>query len=224
MSDAPKVKEAKKLNVAFLAQFALLAAIEAIFCFTPLGSIPIGPTIVATLAGVPVIVTAIVLGVRAGTLMGLLTGIFSTIIWTFMPPQPLLAFVFSPFAGNSASERLSALFISNVPRILVGAVAGVSYALLSKAFAYKKGSRADLWAYGIAAFLGSMANTILVLGGIYALLGESYARVAGISYELLITVLAGTVATNGMLEALICVIAAIFICRPLKIITSRKVR
>ncbi|MDR1640974.1 MAG: ECF transporter S component [Clostridiales bacterium] len=223
MSEAPKVKEAKKPNIAFLAQFAILAAIEAIFCFTPLGSLPIGP-IVATLAGVPVIVTAIILGVRAGTLMGLLTGIFSTIIWTFMPPQPYLAFVFSPFAGTGASQRLAALFISNVPRILVGLIAGVSYILLSKAFTYKKGSYKDLWAYGIAAFLGSMANTIFVLGGIYAFLGKAYADLNGISYDLLLTVLAGSVATNGMLEALICVIAAIFICRPLKIITSRKVR
>lgn len=60
----------KKDSVRFFIQFALLAAIEAVFCFTPLGSLPaIGP-IVATLAMIPVIITSILLGTKAGTLMG----------------------------------------------------------------------------------------------------------------------------------------------------------
>jgi len=59
----------KKNKTLFLAQFGILLAIEAIFCFTPLGSIPMGP-IVATLAMIPVILVAILLGTKAGTLMG----------------------------------------------------------------------------------------------------------------------------------------------------------
>ncbi len=59
-----------KKRILFLTQFGLLLAIEAIVCFTPLGSLPaIGP-IVATLMMVPVAITGCLLGVRAGTAMG----------------------------------------------------------------------------------------------------------------------------------------------------------
>ena len=46
-----------------------LVAIEAIFCFTPLGSIPIGP-IVATLAMIPVIIASLTFGKNIGMLLG----------------------------------------------------------------------------------------------------------------------------------------------------------
>lgn len=75
----------KKPNTLFIAQFAILLALEAIVCFTPLGSIPIGP-LVATLAMLPVIVAGILLGTGAGAAMGFAAGLFSFIVWTFMPP------------------------------------------------------------------------------------------------------------------------------------------
>ena len=57
-------------KILFIAQFGILLALEAIVCFTPLGSLPaIGP-IVATLSHIPVIITAIVLGTGAGAAMG----------------------------------------------------------------------------------------------------------------------------------------------------------
>ena len=83
-------------NTLRLAQFALLLAIEAIVCFTPLGSLPAVGPIVATLGMVPVIITAVVLGTGAGTLMGAFAGLFSFIVWSFFPPNPLTAFVFTP--------------------------------------------------------------------------------------------------------------------------------
>ncbi|MCX6085113.1 MAG: ECF transporter S component, partial [Caldiserica bacterium] len=86
-----------KTRTVTLTQFAMLLAIEAVVCFTPLGSLPaIGP-IVATLAMVPVIITAILLGTGAGAAMGAFAGLFSLLVWTFTPPSPLVAFVFTPF-------------------------------------------------------------------------------------------------------------------------------
>ncbi len=82
-------------NTLFMAQFALLLAIEIIVCFTPLGSIPIGP-IVATLAMIPVIITAILLGVGAGAVMGAFAGLCSFLVMTFVSPSPT-SFVFTPF-------------------------------------------------------------------------------------------------------------------------------
>ena len=93
----------KKPNTLFIAQFAILLALEAIVCFTPLGSIPIGP-LVATLAMLPVIVAGILLGTGAGAAMGFAAGLFSFIVWTFMPPNPVTAFVFTPTAAGEFLE------------------------------------------------------------------------------------------------------------------------
>ena len=68
-----------------MVQFSILLALEVIMCFTPLGSIPIGP-MVATLAMIPVILTGILLGVGAGAAMGFFAGLFSFIVWTFISP------------------------------------------------------------------------------------------------------------------------------------------
>ena len=57
-----------------MVQFSILLALEVIMCFTPLGSIPIGP-MVATLAMIPVILTGILLGVGAGAAMGFFAGL-----------------------------------------------------------------------------------------------------------------------------------------------------
>ncbi len=40
----------KKLSIRTMTLLAIFTAIEVIFCFTPLGSLPLGPGIVATLA------------------------------------------------------------------------------------------------------------------------------------------------------------------------------
>ena len=69
-----------KNNTLFIVQFSILLAIEAIFCFTPLGSLPAMGPIVATLMMVPVIITAILLGTKAGTIMGAFAGLFSFIV------------------------------------------------------------------------------------------------------------------------------------------------
>jgi len=115
----------------FLAQFAMLLAIEAIVCFTPLGSLPIGP-MVATLGMVPVIITAIILGTPAGTAMGFFTGLFSFLVMTFTPPTPV-AFVFTPFYSIGAVHgNFWSLVICFVPRILVGTVTGLCFSLFSR--------------------------------------------------------------------------------------------
>ena len=76
----------KRDSALFLTQFGILLALEALFCFTPLGSLPAFGPIVATLAMVPVVITAILLGPGAGSLMGAFAGLFSLMVWTFMPP------------------------------------------------------------------------------------------------------------------------------------------
>lgn len=201
-----------KQKTLFLAQFGLLLALEAIVCFTPLGSIPIGP-IVATLGMLPVIVTAIMLGTGAGTLMGLFTGLFSFLVMTFTPPGPT-AFVFSPFysVGDITGNGWS-LVICFVPRILVGTVTGLCFKGFTKLFAKLKYK--DALVYGLSGVLGSLTNTLLVMAGIYVFFGQDYATAAGVSFNLLLGIIGVTIATNGVAEA-VCGGLIAYACRPLK--------
>jgi uncharacterized membrane protein len=193
----------------FLAQFAMLLAIEAIVCFTPLGSIPIGP-IVATLAIVPVIITAIILGTPAGTAMGFFAGLFSFLVMTFMPPSPI-AFVFTPFYSiGEIHGNFWSLVICFVPRILVGLVTGLCFSLFTRMKSNK------VVTYAVSGVLGSLTNTFLVLGGIYVFFGQSYAALNGTSFNFVLGLLGLAVLTNGVPEAIIGGVAAYAICYPIK--------
>src|ERR1035437_3481924 len=86
-----------KAKTLLIAQLGILTAIEIIMAFTFLGSLQISPTIVATLAHIPVIIAAVSLGKKAGLYMGFMFGALSFIVWTLMPPNPISAFLFTPF-------------------------------------------------------------------------------------------------------------------------------
>lgn len=198
----------------FLTQFGILLAIEAVFCFTPLGSIPLG-VLVATLMCVPVIITAVLLGVKAGTLMGAFAGLFSFIVWTFTPPNPAVAFVFSPFASlGEFSGNIGSVIICFVPRILVGTVAGATFGAMKKI----KGAN-DIVRYAVSAALGSLTNTVGVLGLIWLIFGEQYASVIGATILYIVGFLT---LTNGLPEAVVSAILTPAICKPVKLILRQK--
>ena len=193
------------------AQFALLLALEAIVCFTPLGSLPAVGPVVATLGMIPVIITAIVMGTGAGTAMGAFAGLFSFLVWTFMPPNPLMAFVFTPAYSLGASRgNFWSLVICFVPRILVGTVAGLCFRLFTR-LNWKKPL-----AYGVSGVLGSLVNTFLVLGGIYFFFGSSYASALGQNFGALPALIGLMILTNGIPEAILGGIAAYAIGYPIR--------
>ena len=88
-----------------LVQLAIFTAIEAVFCFTPLGSLPISPGIVATLAHIPALVVAVTFGKWAALYMGGLLGLFLS---SFGPlcPKPAVAFVFTRLYPTETSLAL----------------------------------------------------------------------------------------------------------------------
>ena len=199
----------KNKSVLFLVQFSILVAIEAIFCFTPLGSLPaIGP-IVATLAMIPVIITALLLGTKAGAAMGGIAGLFSFIVWTFMPPSPIAAFVFTPFYSlGEIQGNLGSILICFIPRILVGVVAGLTYKGLSK-----KMPKKDVLSMAIASAAGSLANTFGVMGGIWLFFGTQYASIAG---QAMLIIVGMTILTSGIPEAIVSAIVAPAVSKPVK--------
>jgi len=212
-------KENRK-KVLFLTQFSILLAIEAIVCFTPLGSLPALGPIVATLSHVPVIITAILLGTGAGMAMGFFFGLFSFLVWTFTPPSPI-AFVFTPFYTiGDISGNFWSLFICFVPRILIGLVTGLCFQLFTRLFSERE--KKDALVYGLSGLLGTLANTFLVLGGIYLFFGRAYADTIGTPYTLLLGIIGTTILTSGIPEALIGAVCAYAVCRPIKKTLSRK--
>ena len=196
-------------RILFLAQMAILLAIEAIVCFTPLGSLPAIGQVVATLSHVPVILTAILLGPGAGSLMGFSFGLFSCIVWTFTPPSPI-AFAFTPFHSLGAIHgNFWSLVICFVPRILIGLVAGLVFRLLSKWNEYA--------AAGIAGLLGTLTNTLLVLGGIWLFFGKEFAAVNEIAYSAILTIfVVPTILLSGLPEAAIGALAGSAVAVPVK--------
>lgn len=200
----------RRKRTLFMAQFGILLAIEAIVCFTPLGSLPALGPVVATLSHIPVIITAVVLGTGAGAAMGFFFGLFSFLVWTFTPPSPI-AFVFTPFYSvGEISGNAWSLVICFVPRILIGVVTGIVFRFLMRTV------KREWLSLGVAGVLGSLVNTLLVLGGVYLFFGQNYALTVQLSYELLLGAIGMTVLTSGIPEAILGGVLAVAVGRPLR--------
>lgn len=200
-----------KERISKLTFFAIMLAIEAVFCFTILGSIPIGP-FVATLAMLPVIITSLVLGPIYGSVMGFIAGSFSFIYWSFIQPAYPTAFVFSPIANGG---NFWSLVICFVPRTLTGLFPALFYEGLNKV-----NHKLDkLWLI-LASIIGSLTNTILVLGGMGIFFGSSFGDV-----KTVLTLIGTTILTNGLIEAavsaLVCTLA-VFAIQQIKFTTENK--
>lgn len=146
-----------KRKTLFWVQLSLFTAIELLFCFTVLGSIPISPGIVATLAHIPALIVALTLGKRAGAFIGAVMGASALIIWTFMPPNPLVAFAFSPFVPNG---NIWSLIICVVPRVVFPVFAAWIYDML-------KARKGLVLSATVSASLGTFVHSLLVLSGIF---------------------------------------------------------
>ena len=200
--------ESKKMDVRLMAQIALLAAIMIVMAFTPLGYIPL-PFMNATTMHIPVIVGACLLGPKAGGVLGGLFGITSVVKATIQPK--ITSFVFTPFYSFSPefSGNWMSLIVAILPRILIGVVAGLVFQGLVKLI------RNQTVSLAVAGVLGSMTNTIGVMGLIYLLFGEQYAAAGGTAPSLLLGVILGVVCTNGIVEAIIAGVLTAAVCRAL---------
>ena len=177
----------KYLKVCFMIVILL------IFCFTPLGSVPIGP-IVATTAMVPVIISSLTFGKRIGMIMGFMFGLFSFIYWTFIMPAFPTAFLFTPFAESASYKgNFGSIIICFLPRILIGLTPAIMSDVSNKSI------MGDIF----GSIVGSLTNTGLVIILIFVFFGNNNPVIAG---KGILAVLSATVITNGIPEAIICAI------------------
>lgn len=172
----------KKLNVRRMAIISILSAISIVLSMIPfVGYIPLGP-VKATIMHVPVIIGAVVEGPAVGAAVGLIFGLTS-LFKAFTEPT-ITSFCFmNPI-------------ISVLPRIFIGIVAYYVYAGI-----HKITKRIYLSGF-IAGIVGSLTNTIGVMGLIYVLYAEKYMAAIGQSGNAGKYILAIS-ATNGLPEALV---------------------
>lgn len=191
------------MKLSITLKVCLIIAILAIFCFTPLGSIPIGP-IVATTAMIPVVISSLTFGKKIGMIVGFTFGLFSFIYWTFILPAFPTAFLFTPFAESAGYKgNLGSLVICFLPRILIG----LTPILVSDLFS--KSILGDI----LGSIVGSLTNTILVITFIFIFFGNENPVIAG---KGLLAVLSATVVANGIPEAIICAIVCPAVARVLR--------
>ena len=137
MSDSSRTK---KIVIA-----GVMAAISVVLGATRLGFIPWFSGASLTVMHVPVIIGAILEGPVVGMVIGFIFGLFSLIQAAVSPTGPVDVFFTNPF-------------VSILPRILIGATTWLVF-----------GAFRDRWlpvAVILASVVGSLTNTVLVLGAL----------------------------------------------------------
>ena len=184
----------RKHDTRWMVCVALMAAIVIVLANTPLGMIQL-PIIKATTVHIPVILGAILLGPGAGAILGAVFGICSLVSNTMAPT--LLSFAFSPFLSTTGIPgALKAIWISVGCRILIGVVAGWLWVLFTKI------KLNQFIALPIVGFVGSMVNTVTVMGSIYFLFAQQYAEAKEVALTAVFGLVMGTVTASGIPEAI----------------------
>ena len=184
----------RKHDTRFMVSVGLMAAIVIVLANTPLGMIQL-PIVKATTVHIPVIIGAILLGPTAGAILGGVFGVCSLISNTMAPT--LLSFAFSPFMSTTGIVgAIKAIWVSVGCRILIGVAAGWLWRLL------KKIKLNQIVALSITGFVGSMVNTIAVMGSIYILFAKQYAEAKEVAVTAVWGLIMGTVTASGIPEAI----------------------
>ena len=184
-----------------LTKLALFSAIIFVLGTTPFGFIPLGAFKIVTIH-IPVIIGSIMLGAKKGAFLGFVFGLSS---FTMANVQPnLTSYFFSPII----SGNLFSLVVCFVPRILVGIIPYYVFKFLKKYININV-------SLIITGLIGSLVNTVFVLGFIYIFFAEKYAEILNATLDNLITVILASVGVNATLEALASSILVLAICKAL---------
>lgn len=184
----------QKKDTRWFVTVALMMAIVILLANTPLGMIQL-PIIKATTVHIPVIIGAIVLGPMAGGILGAAFGICSLISNTMAPT--LLSFAFSPFLSTTGIlGGAKAIWVSVGCRTMFGIVSGWLWLFL------KKGKWNQNISLLLTGFVGSMLNTLLVMGSIFVLFRGQYAQAKEVAMNAVFGLIMGTVAASGVPEAI----------------------
>ncbi|KZL92127.1 ECF transporter S component [Clostridium magnum] len=158
----------------------MLSAISIVLGVTGLGFIPI-PPVKATIMHVPVIIGAMLEGPVVGAAVGLIFGIFS-VVQSITTPTPVSFVFMNPL-------------VSILPRILIGITTYYTYKMMK--------TNVKTINMVVAAAVGSLTNTIGVLGMIFLLYLEPYAKVLHLSVSAAKKGILAVGITNGIPETIL---------------------
>lgn len=188
-----KISTSPGLDVRKIVVIGLLSAVTVILSLTPLGFIPI-PPINPTIMHIPVIIGAIMEGPVVGAVLGFIFGVTS--LFRALTQPTIVTF---PFLNP---------LVSVLPRIIIGVTSYYVYNILKL--------KSQSLRIGIGVFIGSITNTIGVLGAIYLIYLERYANAIGLSKSATGLAILGVVFTNGLPEAVISVLICVPVIQMLK--------
>ncbi len=186
------------MDTRYMAMLAMLCGVLLVMGMTGIGFIPL-PVIKATTMHIPVILGAIVLGPKAGAVLGAVFGLCS--IWANTTAPGLLSFAFSPFMSTEGLTGVAkSLWIALGCRILFGLIAGWLWIFFKKIFGK------EYLALPVTAAVSTICHTLLVMGSIYALLAQQYAQAKNVAISAVFGLVMGTVTASGIPEAIIAAI------------------
>ena len=182
----------KTTNVRYLAQLALLAAIEIVMKLIGLGSVPVGPLYMSFLT-VPIAVGAMAMGPAAGAILGGVFGLVSmkdaitgvsVMTGTFFQISPVNTFV-----------------LCVVMRVLMGWCVGLLFRVLRRV------DRKRSWSYFVGALSAPLLNTLFFMGYIVLVFYQTdyiqgLVSAKGAANPLMFVVL--LVGVQGLIEAIVC--------------------
>ena len=202
-----------KFDTRYMASLAMLCGILLVMGMTGIGFIPL-PLIKATTMHIPVILGAILLGPRAGAILGGLFGLCS--MWANTTAPGLMAFAFSPFMSNDGLlGAVKAIWIALGCRILLGVVAGWLWIGL------KKLKAPDVAALPVTAVIATLFHTAAVMGSIYVLLAEQYASAKNVALSAVFGLVITTITASGIPEAIVAAVMVTLIGRALLRLAAR---
>ena len=184
----------KTLDTRYMATLAMLCGVLLVMGMTGIGFIPL-PVIKATTMHIPVILGAILLGPKAGAVLGSLFGLCS--IWANTTAPGLLSFAFSPFMSTEGLVGVvKSLWIALGCRILFGLLAGWLWMIFRKLLKH------EYAALPVTAAVATICHTLLVMGSIYVLLTQQYAAAKNVAISAVFGLIMGTVTASGIPEAI----------------------
>lgn len=186
---------------------AVLIGVMFVMQITGIGMIPL-PMFKLTIMHIPVILGAILLGPGAGAILGCAFGLIS--VWANTTAPSAMSMFFSPFLSQTGVVGAAkALWVSVGCRTLMGFLSGWIWKLMGKM------KSPEFVGLPVTAILGTLLNTVLVLGSICILFPSEYAAYNKTSVDALFAIVGTTVVTNGLIEALAAAVLVTALGKPL---------
>nr|WP_089109003.1 ECF transporter S component [Secundilactobacillus mixtipabuli] len=187
--------QSRAYRISILSLFIAIVFIQSMVPF--LGYIPVGPFSIVIIQ-VTVVIAAVLLGPRDGAWVGFTWGLINWIRAFVWPTSPMAIYV------------LVNPIVSVLPRLLVGLISG--WALLKMV---RNVHDAKIWQLSLAGIIGSLVNTVLVLGFMAGMYYMGWLPLDKLNVQAFMPWLLGIMATNGIPEAIMSGVLVPLISKPL---------